>query len=422
MLSRFIKQKNLLDIAKNIIIFFPVILIFGPFFSEFFMFVLIFIFFNLLNKENFKNLFYGYEFKIFTIFWLVICTSSAISLSLFSFLKALAYLRFGIFFLAIKFFLDRRADIPKKLFIVLSVIFVFLFFDTLYQFFYKINFFGFQAIDYPRLSSIFNEEYILGSYVVRMIPIFLALCFCNLDIKYKKITTTLIFFLAALVVLMSGERVAVLYLGIVLLLLILFLIKINFKYALSIIIFFLLLSSTIILNDNLNKRYIKQTIDEFGFTTNKIYQKEYATSKPIYKNIYIFSPAHQSYYLTAFNMFLNKPIFGHGLKSFRTKCSNIKFQDNVNSCSTHPHNIYFELLSESGIAGFLIVILTFFYFCKKSFQILKMHNLKDCNIFVYFLSIFFIFTLWPISPTGSFFNNWLSIIFFYYFGFYKYKS
>jgi O-antigen ligase len=44
-------------------------------------------------------------------------------------------------------------------------------------------------------------------------------------------------------------------------------------------------------------------------------------------------------------------IFGNGVRSFRIECN--KYRDiKKNACSSHPHNIYLELLSEVGLIGF----------------------------------------------------------------------
>ena len=55
---------------------------------------------------------------------------------------------------------------------------------------------------------------------------------------------------------------------------------------------------------------------------------------------------------TAFNMFLDKPILGHGPKMFRVICKNEKYQVGIKPCDTHPHNFYIQLLAETGIIGF----------------------------------------------------------------------
>ena len=78
-----------------------------------------------------------------------------------------------------------------------------------------------------------------------------------------------------------------------------------------------------------------------------------------YKKIIIFTAGHETLYRTAFNMFLDKPIIGHGPRMFRIKCSDPKYSIKVNdvksSCMTYPHNFYIQLLAETGIVGFSFI-------------------------------------------------------------------
>ena len=59
-------------------------------------------------------------------------------------------------------------------------------------------------------------------------------------------------------------------------------------------------------------------------------------------------------------MFKDNILFGQGLKMFRIKCSEEKFNAGRFSCSTHPHNIIIQFLAELGIVGILFLI--YFYF------------------------------------------------------------
>ena len=85
------------------------------------------------------------------------------------------------------------------------------------------------------------------------------------------------------------------------------------------------------------------------------------------------------------------------------------------SCSTHPHNTYMELLSETGILGFLFIFLIFMILVYYSFKhfLLKFKGkffFTDSQIAL--LSSVFI-NLWPLIPTGSFFNNWLNCLYYF---------
>ena len=87
----------------------------------------------------------------------------------------------------------------------------------------------------------------------------------------------------------------------------------------------------------------------------------------------------------------------------------------VNACTTHPHNIYMQLLAETGLLGFLPIFSLFLFVLYKIIshgynKILKRKiNLSDYEICLYCAALI---TLWPFIPTGSAFNNWNSLIYF----------
>jgi O-antigen ligase len=130
------------------------------------------------------------------------------------------------------------------------------------------------------------------------------------------------------------------------------------------------------------------------------------------KQIYIFTEGHQRLYTSAYKMFLDNKILGVGVKNYRNVCGDSKYYVNgVIACNTHPHNTYLQILTETGIIGFLFLIITIFYFCKYIFKHL-MFKFKDKYYFndfeICILSGVLIY-LWPFIPTGNVFNNWLNI-------------
>ena len=119
-------------------------------------------------------------------------------------------------------------------------------------------------------------------------------------------------------------------------------------------------------------------------------------------------------------MFKEKPFFGHGAKMFRFYC--IKKENYIapNACTTHPHSFYAQFLAETGLVGFIFLLGSFFYlsflFMKNFYYQVRYRKqfITDaglCLIASYFITIF------PILPSGNFFNNWLSIIIYYPMGF-----
>ena len=130
------------------------------------------------------------------------------------------------------------------------------------------------------------------------------------------------------------------------------------------------------------------------------------------EKIYIFSKLHHGHYISAFKLFVEKPIFGNGVNSFRNNC---KKYDHEFNCSTHPHSFFLQILSELGLIGILFYL--FFIY----FLIINISSSKNSEG-IKILSVGLLIYLFPIAPSGNFFNNWLNMIFYYLIGFHMYLN
>jgi len=255
-----------------------------------------------------------------------------------------------------------------------------------------------------RLKLFFSDEQKVGSFLVRLYGLFLALHIIKKNkSNFQNIFFILLTLLCAIVILLSGER-ASLFFMIVFFLSCLVLLNIKFKtkfiyFSLISISLFIVLS----LNSNLSKRIIFDKNNQFIFSKDKII---------------IFTPQHTAHYKVAAKMFLDKPYLGHGPKMFRNLCFDEKYSSQVTKhfggCSSHPHNTYLQLIGETGLIGTSIFSLGFFYITytliKHFFMIIlyRKRNLTDYQII---LSVTTLITFWPFSPAGNFFNNWLLIVY-----------
>ena len=97
-------------------------------------------------------------------------------------------------------------------------------------------------------------------------------------------------------------------------------------------------------------------------------------------------------------------------------------RNNQLRCSTHPHNTYFQILSDTGIFVFIFVFMFFLYIIKKIINILSKKNTSNIDLCFYFLNIGILLNLFPLIPSGNFYNNWLSLILFYPFGLWLYVN
>jgi O-antigen ligase len=381
----------------------PLFLITGPFLSDLSISLisLLFLIYCLKNKNfsYFKNKY----FLFFLIFCGYLILNSLVNnFNLDSLKISFFYFRYGIFVIAIFALLKTDYKFLKHFFYCIFICFVVLISDGFYQYFVGKNILGFITSDGTRVSSFFHKELILGSYVSRLWPVFfgLSIFFLKKESKFYFLFI-LIFILSETLIFLSGDRSAFFYINLSAIFVILFSQKL-FKLRLFTLLFSVLLLIFIsLINPTAWKRVFHQTLDGMNLVQEN---RD--------KQIYIFTEGHQRLYTSAYKMFLDNKILGVGVKNYRNVCGDSKYYVNgVIACNTHPHNTYLQILTETGIIGFLFLIITIFYFCKYIFKHL-MFKFKDKYYFndfeICILSGVLIY-LWPFIPTGNVFNNWLNI-------------
>ena len=128
------------------------------------------------------------------------------------------------------------------------------------------------------------------------------------------------------------------------------------------------------------------------------------------------------YYLTAYEIWKDNRFIGSGNKSFRYECVKYDFIKSKNKdvrCSSHPHNIYLEVLSEFGLIGFvLFLLLNLIIFYKSLRQLKNYYKVKKNNNFNYrlLISVFIVFILliWPLKSTGRISSTFYGSIYWFY--------
>ena len=127
--------------------------------------------------------------------------------------------------------------------------------------------------------------------------------------------------------------------------------------------------------------------------------------------------------LTSVDTWKKNKIFGNGIKSFRLDCykligsaiypeagynlsQDVMLFKRNRLCSNHPHNYYFEILTETGIVGLfvtLIIALSFIVFILKNFKLFKGNNME--NFILLAATISLILEVFPLKATGSIFTT-----------------
>ena len=415
-----------LEVASYLIVLLPIFLISGPLLTDISIILIDIIFLYFLFRfKNFKFLNNIY-FKYLIIFCLFISIRSLfldqidyLSISLKS---SGLYFRFIVLIFAISYFLEKNVDLIKKFTLVFLITIGFLILDAYIQFFFGRNIFGFENINSVKLNGLFDDRGVLGSYLVRLLPLIFAVIINQYGLKKNEMILSIILLLIVVLIFISGSRSSF-YLSILFLFLIISLFK-GLRTKVIILSFVSIISISVIGNfnkkiDNVINYSLKDPVVQILHTPDNNVEK----ISFLNKKFYIFTHIYQAHYFTAFNMFKDNKIFGQGNKMFRFLCKEERFYVNYHSCSTHPHNFYIQLLAENGIIGFLFVFIIFIsvsYLLLRELVSRNIKNIKFFNDTSLFILVGIFMNLWPIVPSGNFYNNWLSALIYLPIGFYFY--
>ena len=408
------------------LIFLPLALVSGPFLSDFLVSSTSIVFLIVLLK---KKIFFDVTlsnniFKLFFVWCLYLIFRSLMSEHvLLSLESSLFYFRFGIFVILISYVCKNQHNFIKYFCISLLITFLVLILDGFFQFIFGFNTIGLTSSS-DRISGFFGNEKILGSYLSRLFPLLFGLFIFSFNkVRYSYFFLFILLILSDVLIFITGDRTAFFYLTIFTLIILI----LSSEYKLLRLFTFTISTILIILILNIfpqvKERTLSKTITEFQIKNNNYSQsKEQGTIEDyIFEKFRfnIFTVSHTKMFLSGINIFYDNVFFGTGPKTYRKVCNDDKYIF-YDGCQSHPHNSYIQLLSETGIIGTFPVIFIFCYliyvfistFIKRYF--LKSTTYPDYTVYLFTALII---TLWPIVPTGNFFNNWLSIIYYMPIGF-----
>jgi hypothetical protein len=389
-----LKVLNLQNLNIFLISVLPVGLVFGSLISN--LIIIIICIFFILELFLKKDLFYldkkNFYFLIIINLYIFL-NSFFISENEESIIKSLGFFRFIILAYAISYYFVKSGDYILKIW---SLFFLIVSFDIMFEYIFGKNIFGFESLYDGRLASFTDDEHKIGGYYFGFIFL------CLLYLKKQKDFLFLIFATTFLLIsLLIGERSNFIKIFIMYFIFFLLFYEISFVKKISLIVFFSIITASLILSvPSYKTRFIHQIFNKEFIKVEQTNEKEIT-----YKNI-ISNNRHLSHYYIATKIIKENILFGSGFKSFRIESFKEKYQeDKIDGASAHPHQFHFEILSELGLVGYILIMSNIFYVLFRNFSFRNDFIFKSAFLFI-------IASLIPFLPSGSFFTSYGATIFF----------
>lgn len=385
-------KKNCISIIVSLYIFFYIL---GPAIINLFTTILSIIsLFFIFNKKYFLNIFKDMSNLLIIVFFLFICFTSILNKNLDY--DVLSFLRLVLIFLSISFFSQNFKDYQNLDFRFLYLIITLISVDTIFQYFNGTNLLGFEKYDHIRLTGIFDDEPIIGSFLMKMVIPLIWIFFISSKINLKIL---LAISLTIISITLSAERMPLLQLLFSLFLI--FIILLFNKQKKTNSYFFVLLLPliflSIIFSDSVKNRIYSTFENTYDLTHNILIKNDIDNSSSV--NQYFMN------FYSGIYLWKENKIIGGGYRFYNKECTNKFIIGSENYCSTHPHNIYIEILSDYGLLGLLIFILFIINLSIRYFKTIYFYQ----NLGIYLI---FLVTSVPFVTSQSIFSSHYGSIYF----------
>jgi len=418
---RYYKDSKVVNLINYLIYFFPLSFILGNSFINLNI-ILISItgfYYFLIKKIKIK---YNNLIIVTFIFTIYVCIESLFNSS--DIFKSLTFIRYAIFLLVVyNLFININFKLDKILYVYSLIVFI-IAFDVVFQYIFKFNIVGIKPFQETMFNSFFVEEKIAGAFILNFSFFLIVSIFLFLqNKKFSKFLQTFTILLVLVSIFLSQNRMSVL---LCLFGLLLFSCIYRKKFKLILISILLFFSFLYIFPENPIKIYYKNMISNIleaplktkiyhkylegdnlkGDNYEKIRKEAPESHKTKDQPYHLIGSGHVQLFVSSFTIFKENPIFGIGLKNYYKVCLSLKSEKNV-SCSNHPHNYYLDILTTSGIIGFLILAILIFLILK-NFINSNVYKKKKFNIndfFYILLFINFLIIFFPLRSSGSFFTT-----------------
>ena len=360
--------------------------------------------FLLFQKKIFADIKISKNLILAFIFLLIIIINVFLSVKInLSSLALLGLVKNLIFCLGLSLFI-KFEDLKKYFSLIVFISLIFVSINVLLQFFLGTDMFGNSYVGQIRSSAVFGDQ-IPGSYILK----FLFVCLLFTLFKKNLLLNFVYLSFFSMIIIITNERMPALNILFFSILFISIFPQENLRKKVITIISYLILCFlffNIPIPNDFQKDNKVNIYDHLTARTKLQFQRQ--TAKDNFYSIYWIQ-----HFRAATEIFIDKPVIGSGLKTYRYFCpikQNEKNKDNQLVCSLHPHNLYFEIASETGILGLVFFI---FYLSTLIIKLILNYIKYEKNRYetlIVFLPLLLLFN--PFQITGSIFSTYSGFFYF----------
>ena len=284
----------------------------------------------------------------------------------------------------------------KKIFLIWSIIFCTVSLDLVFELIFGFDSLGNDSYMPGRLSGFLGKELKIGNWYLGFGLMVVSFVYCSFKKNYLFYSILIITILISFTI---GERANFIKYFLITSVFFALYEKKNFlKKIFSLMLVITILLGILFSNNSYKERFWGMFLGQFnqGLSTKTIINQ---------------SP-YGGHWNAAWEIFLDHKIFGVGINNFRIVSGENKYYDekvlfSKSRQNIHPHQLYLEILSETGIFGFV----TFFLFIIGSCYVGIRNYLETKSVLILSGLLFILASVFLPLPSGSFYTTYGAAIF-----------
>ncbi|MFO0388288.1 MAG: O-antigen ligase family protein [Alphaproteobacteria bacterium] len=310
---------------------------------------------------------------------------------------AFPWIRFLLFFAAMRHWVLVDAKPIKMLGACLSVLLIAIAVDTIWQYVHGVSLSNHYAADSGRLTGPFNNVKV-GIYLARMLLPVLGIClfFSLMESRVRMVLLTygMLYFFILGTIAVTGERA---------------------PFGMSVLGMLTVLGALALMEKNLRAQSLALVAVMCGIVYLMVTTQDWVYGRLLHAAEILMDFRNSSYgqlFWMAYEMGKDNLITGVGMKNFRLICEQFIASGLANHHNLHPHNPYLEWFSEAGLPG-LMLFIGFVGLVLRECITSVIGNAGRYRMIAIFALGSVVVLLFPFVPTQSFFANWPAILFWY---------